>query len=151
MRYEHLVQINDLTRPDFPQLPRAALWIGLLARAERPQLFDPGIDEARIVGRGPNQLQVELRRGSVVAKETIRLEPGRAVEISVAGAHYAGSTLSIAIEEPEPQALFLRFVYELRGEGLPATDEERTALRSAYYHSNLDTVRHIRELAPDVL
>jgi hypothetical protein len=58
--------------------------------------------------------------------------------------------MSITIEEPEPEALFLRFVYEAESEvaGEGGLDEMTVALRQrAYEGADLDTVVRIRELA----
>jgi hypothetical protein len=57
--------------------------------------------------------------------------------------------MTITIEEPAPQLLFLRFVYELQEEA-SADDIDRVAraLREqAYEKSDLDTVVRIRQLA----
>ena len=152
MRYEHLVQINDLERPDLPRLDRAQLWLGLVARAERPQLFDETIDEVRVIERGSNTLERELRRGRLTMRESVRLTPERAVEITAgAGTSLAGSVLEMRIEEPVPDALFLRFTYELRGATVPEDESERRALRQAYYFADLDMVRHIRARVPAVV
>lgn len=152
MRYEHLVQINDLGRPDLPMLARSQLWFGLLARAERPEFFDATIEATRLLGRDGGALDRELTRGSAMTRETVRLSPGESIEIGIgAGTDFAGSTLRIAIEEPAPAALFLRFTYELRGAAVPAEEGERRAVRQAYYFADLDTVRLIRALTPAVL
>lgn len=148
MRYEHLVQINDLERPDLPELGRAALWLGLVARAERPALFDATVDATRELGRDGGRLEREVTRGASTTREAVTLRPGRSIEIGIgAGADFAGSALTIAIEEPAPRALFLRFTYELSGPAEPVDEAERRVLRQAYYHANLELVRRIRALA----
>ena len=152
MRYEHLVRINDLGEPGIPLLERSQLWFGLLARAERPQLFDASIDAIRVLRRDADVLERELARGSSTTRETVRLSPEQSIEIDAgAGTDFAGSLLLIAIEEPAPQALFLRFIYELNGAAVPIDEGEQRALRQAYYFANLETVRRIRALAPSVL
>ena len=58
--------------------------------------------------------------------------------------------MTITIEEPSPDALFLRFVYEAESEvaGQDGLDEVTVALRQrAYEGADLDTVVRIRELA----
>jgi hypothetical protein len=152
VRYEHLVQINDLEQPDIPLLERSQLWFGLLARAERPAIFDPGIDAMQVLERRENSLRRLLTRGASTTLETIRLSPEEWIEIRVGdGTDFAGSVLRIAIEEPAPQALFLRFLYELQGLTVPVDEGEQRALRQAYYFANLELVRQIRTIAPDVL
>jgi hypothetical protein len=152
VRYEHLVQINDLEQPDIPVLERGQLWFGLLARAERPAMFDASVDGTRLIHRDGNVLERELVRGSSATRETVCLRPEASIEIGIgAGAGFAGSALTIAIEEPLPQALFLRFTYELRGAAVPTDQAEQCALRQAYYFADLDLVRRIRALAPGVI
>ena len=152
MRYEHLVQINDLEQPDIPVLERAQLWFGLLARAERPAMFDATVDGTRVLRRDGNGFERELTRGSSTTRESVSLRPEESIEIGIgAGTEFAGSLLTIAIEEPLPQALFLRFTYELRGPAVPTDEAERRALRQAYYFANLELVRRIRALAPGVI
>lgn len=152
MRYEHLVQINDLEQPDIPVLERSQLWFGLVARAERPAMFDATVDGTRTLRRNGNVLERELTRGSSTTRETVSLRPEESIEIGIgAGTEFAGSLLRISIEEPVPQALFLRFTYELRGPTVPAEESELRALRQAYYLANLDLVRRVRALAPGVV
>ena len=149
MRYEHLVQINDLDRPDIPVLGRAQLWLGLVARAERPAMFDASIDAMHVLRREGDVLERDLTRGSWTTRETVRLNCDTSIEIGIdAGADFGGSRLSIAIEEPAPQALFLRFTYELAGPAVPVDEGEQKALKQAYYFADIETVRRIRALAP---
>lgn len=148
MDYEHLVQINDLTQPQLPRLDRAQLWSGLLTRAERPELFDAGIDATRVLERGDSWLLRAVRRGASTAVERVRWVTGVSIELTPeAGTDFAGSRLLVRIEEPVPAALFLRFCYALRGPQVPVDDAEQRAIRSAYYQSDVATVRQIRALA----
>jgi hypothetical protein len=58
--------------------------------------------------------------------------------------------MTITIEEPSPDALFLRFVYEAESEiaGEGGLDEMTVTLRrQAYEGTDLDTVVRIRALA----
>lgn len=151
MRYEHLVQINDLGQPALPVLDRVQLWLGLAARAERPAWFDPSIDASRELGRGENSFEHELRRGQLAVRERTTVVPGESLIISIGGSDYDGSSLAIAIEEPAPRALFLRFVYELRGPSVPEDEGELRALRQAYFHADLEFVRRLRAIAAEVL
>ncbi|MBS0374365.1 MAG: DUF1857 family protein [Proteobacteria bacterium] len=152
MRYEHLVQINDLEQPALPVLGREQLWLGLAARAERPAWFDPSIDSSRELARADGRFEHELRRGPVATRERTTVAAGESLTIAVGGGSgYEGSSLAITIEEPAPRALFLRFVYELRGPSVPEDEGERRALRQAYYHADLEFVRRLREIADQVL
>lgn len=137
MRYEHLVQINDPARPDIRCLDRSHLWRGLMLRAARPELFDLTIDTTRVLEESESHQLREVCRGSSTATERVQLFPQEAIELT-AGADtvFAGSVLTLRIEEPVPGALFVRFTYALRGSGVPEDDAERHALRQAYYYSD---------------
>jgi hypothetical protein len=55
----------------------------------------------------------------------------------------------MTIEEPEPDILFVRFVYD---DGASAAEDSAEAFyndfrRSAYKESDIDTIRTIREMA----
>ena len=151
MRYEHLVQINDLEQPLIPVLERSQLWSGVLARAEHPALFDPTIDATRELRRDGYRVEREVHRGASSTRETVRLWPEESIEVEIGGAtDYTGSSLTIAIEEPARRALFLRFKYELRGPAAAIAESEQGALRQAYHHANLELVRRIRALAAAV-
>ena len=148
MRYEHLVQINDLTQVDLLPLTRAELWRGLVLRAARPELFDQSIDESLPVSEDATQLVREVRRGDTRIRERVDLQAEETVRMTVLeGTSLAGSALVFRIEEPAPGALFVRFTYELAGAGVPDAEPERHALRQAYYYADLETVRHIRATA----
>jgi hypothetical protein len=43
MKFEHVVQVNDLTDPSIPSLSRQQLWDGLVLRATEPQHFVIGL------------------------------------------------------------------------------------------------------------
>ena len=49
MRYEHLVQIDDPSRPGIRRLDRVHPWPCLLLRAARPELLDLPIDTTRVL------------------------------------------------------------------------------------------------------
>ena len=48
MTFEHIVQINDLTKPELPVLTRFQVWEGLVLRARRPDKFLVGVDDYEI-------------------------------------------------------------------------------------------------------
>jgi hypothetical protein len=154
MRYEHLVQINDPLMPLADELTREQLWRGLVLRAEDPTQFVLGLENATIRGRTEGADTIELARtldfGSFTVDDRVLLIDGERTEIHIAaGATWPASTMTITIEEPAPQLLFLRFVYELQEEA-SADDIDRVAraLREqAYEKSDLDTVVRIRQLA----
>ena len=155
MRFEHLVQINDPLMPLLTELTREQLWRGLVLRAETPTRFIAGLERATIDARrelsGVTELERTLDYGSFRVRDRVRLFPGQRSEIhTAAGASWPASRMAIMIEEPSPDALFLRFVYEAESEvaGQGGLDEVTVALRQrAYEGADLDTVVRIRELA----
>jgi hypothetical protein len=155
MRFEHLVEINDPLMPLLPELTRAQLWRGLVLRAEDPTLFIGGLDSVTIDARrelsGVTELERTLDYGSFRVRDRVRLFPQQRSEIhTAAGTSWPASRMTIAIEEPSPDALFLRFIYEAESEvaGVGGLDEMTIALRQqAYQGADLDTVVRIRELA----
>jgi hypothetical protein len=150
VRYEHLVQINDPARPDIRALSRAQLWRGLVLRAARPELFDPSIDETRTLEEDAARQLREVRRSAATLTERVEFEPETRVTLTaVAGGGLSGSQLEMRIEEPVPAALFVRFVYELRGPAVPTDAGELQAIRQAYYFADIDVVRHIRTIVED--
>jgi len=154
MRFEHLVQINDPLMPLLTEVSRAQLWRGLVLRAEDPAQFIVGLEGATIDARrelsGVPELDRTLDYGSFKVRDRVRLMPEHRTEIrTAAGASWPASRMSITIEEPSPEALFLRFVYEAESEvlGEGGLDEMTVALRQqAYEGTDLDTVVRIRAL-----
>lgn len=148
MKFEHLIEVNDLANPLLTQLTREALWFGLLCRAEDARAFLPGLEACRIVERSEERLVRDLDFGSAVIRDCVTFDPLRWIRFeSEANEQHAGGSLTISIEEPEPGALFLRFAYHT---SLPEGGEDgRYAefVRSAYHQSDLDTVRMLRMLA----
>ncbi len=148
LRYEHLIRINDGGEPSIAVLSRAELWRGIVLRAARPELFDAGIDETRMLSETRSQMVREVRRGSAVVTERVDLVAETAATLTVvSGTSLAGSTLELRIEEPAPAALFVRFIYELRGADVPEAEAERQALKQAYYFADIEAVQHIRSIA----
>jgi hypothetical protein len=154
MRYEHLVQINDALMPLADELTREQLWRGLVLRAEDPTQFVLGLERATVRQRSTLGAAVELVRtldfGSFTVDDRVLLVEGERTEIHIAaGATWPASRMTITIEEPAPQLLFLRFVYELQEEA--STDDidrvARALREQAYEKSDLDTVVRIRQLA----
>jgi hypothetical protein len=154
MRYEHLVQINDPLMPLLDTLTRNQLWQGLVLRAEEPTQFVLGLEAATIHSREERGSVRELTRtldfGSFQVQDRVRLVRDRRSEIHIrSGPTWPASRLTITIEEPEPELLFLRFVYESDESAADAgLDPLMVALREqAYASADLDTVVRIRALA----
>ncbi|MFO0713779.1 MAG: AtaL-like protein [Sandaracinus sp.] len=145
MRFEHLVEINDLTQPEVRVLEREELWRGLVVRAEHPELFLPSLEGAPILTRTPDGLVRELTFGELRITDQVRFFASEVLyEIPPQG-EIPRSSLRMSIEEPLPGQLFVRFVYE--DERAPESEPEMAARRSAYEAADVDTVAIIRELA----
>ncbi|HEX5486610.1 MAG TPA: SRPBCC family protein [Limnobacter sp.] len=161
MQFEHLVQINDPQLTDVRFLSRAQVWFGLVARAYKPEKFILGLVNCTIHDRQQNGettvLSRSLNYGSFVIHDTIALHEGSHTENNIAANEFCGdSCMTIRIEEPEPQQLWLRFRYEV---GSPEHENPESELmqaqmdearRQAYRAADIDTVKMIRELALSV-
>jgi hypothetical protein len=159
MRFEHLIQINDPLMPLLDPITRAQLWRGLVRRAEEPTLFVLGLESAVIHGRtdAGDQIERTLDFGNFQVRDRVVLRSMESSQTRVdACERFPSSRLTIAIEEPQPELLFLRFVYEFddpesAGEiHAPAGDADATTeglRREAYRTADLDTVARIRDLA----
>lgn len=150
MQFEHLIQINDPANPLIVPLTRAQLWAGLLRRVEDPLPFLPGLESCRITRNDDATLSRILDFGAAQIEDQVTLAEGLWVrfDIPASGAH-AGGSLTISVEEPQAEALFLRFAYRTSlGEAGAVEDRAYVEyVKSAYYQSDLDTVRIIRTLA----
>ncbi|ATE61994.1 SRPBCC family protein [Thauera sinica] len=150
MKFEHLIEVNDLANPLQAPLTREELWFGLLCRAEDARAFLPGLDACRIVERSDGHLLRDLHFGGAVIRDrvTFRTLDWICFE-SEANEEHAGGSLRITIEEPQQGALFLRFQYQTTlPEGAGSEDGQYAGfVRSAYHQSDIDTVRVIRMIA----
>jgi hypothetical protein len=158
MRFEHLVEINDPLLPLLTPLSRAQLWRGLKRRAEQPTEFVLGLEGYELRERGTSGGSEWLARrldfGSFRVEDRVELTPQTgSFTRTAAGAGWPASTLTISIEEPQPQRLYLRFVYEFDDGAANDADvseenaQAQTLRRRAYLAADLDTVQRIRELA----
>jgi hypothetical protein len=75
-----------------------------------------------------------------VPNESLRIRVDRA-------GMFAGSTLTIRIEEPAPEMLFVRFTYELCGLAEARDEEEDAARCSAYQTADIERIRQARRFA----
>jgi hypothetical protein len=149
MKFEHIVQINDPGNPLIQNLSRDQLWLGLMARAEDATLFLPGLEACRILERSHCRLQRCLDFGNAAIEDTVTWSPFEwmCFEVNRTDSH-AGGRLTIAIEEPEENHLFLRFTYATTL-GEVAGDEDAAYaefVKSAYHESDIEMVRVIRTL-----
>jgi hypothetical protein len=142
MRFEHLVEVNDLSRRDVRVLSHEDLWRGLVVRAERPDLFVPGLGDVAILSRSARGLVRALRFGEVLVTDEVHFAPPDEVRFEIAPqGEIPRSSLRMRIEEPSRHALFVRFVYDDDGTRDAQLDEVRKA---AYEAADIDTIATIR-------
>ncbi|MES2114666.1 MAG: SRPBCC family protein [Pseudomonadota bacterium] len=150
MKFEHLIEINDPLNPLIDTLSADQLWRGLVLRAEAPKLFVPHLDDCVIVERSEHMFRRRLRYGELVIEDQVLLMPMHQIRYDVAPQQdIAASSLTMTIERPEPDVLFVRFQYEDAHDA--ATDAANAMYdefrRSAYQESDIDTIRVLRDLA----
>jgi hypothetical protein len=156
LRFEHLVQINDPADPRVTPLRRDQLWRGLQMRAEFPASFMPWLDDCEIERDGAG-LRRTLHFGSQVVRDRVRFDGEDAVEYEVLADPEAESAadagtvpafrMSMRIEQPATDVLFVRFTYEARSEDHRDDGPHVGAVKEAYRLADIDTIFRIRQLA----
>lgn len=150
MHFEHLVQVNDPGNPLIESLSREQIWQGLLHRVEDPLPFLPGLESCTILERQATELLRELDFGAAVIQDRVTYEAEQWVRFDILpSANHAGGSLTITIEEPAAEHLFLRFAYQttLAEEAFSQDAGYVEYVKSAYHQSDVETVRIIRTLA----
>ncbi len=150
MNFEHLIQINDLQNPLIVVLSRDQLWQGLSHRIEDATPFLPGLESCTIVERHADHLLRKLDFGAAVIHDRVTQLEMHWVRFDILPREqHAGGSLTISIEEPEPDALFLRFAYTTSFGNNPNSEDRAYIdyIKSAYHQSDIDCVRIIRTLA----
>ena len=150
MKFNHLIQINDPTNPLVDPLTREQLWRGLVMRAEAPQLFMPHLENCLLSDKTPDSVSRVLDYGTLQIRDTVTYLPQISVHYHVPaqGEIATTSNMSMTIEEPQEELLFVRFEYD---DGMPEQTDSETEFynqfrRSAYQEADIDTIRMIRQL-----
>ncbi len=146
LHYEHLVQINDPADPRVVPLRRDQLWRGLVMRAEFPASFVPWLDDCRIERDGRDLLRT-LRFGEAIVRDCVRFDDEEAVEYSVLSEDGTAFRMSMRIEQPATDALFVRFTYEAYSVDHRDDGPHVGAVKEAYRLADIDTVFRIRQFA----
>jgi hypothetical protein len=150
LRHEHIVRINDPENLVSPWLTREQVWRGLHHTIVIPQVLDQSIDAADVHEIGPGRLRRQIHRGSYCLADEVEFTPNDSLTIRAdAAGLFAGSTLTIRIEEPAPEALFVRFIYEVCGLADMRDEEEDHARRSAYHASDIERIRQVRRFSAE--
>ena len=148
LHHEHIVRINDPANIAGTWLTREQLWAGLQYTVLAPQLVDESIDSASIEEIVPGKLRRKIRRGHCATSDEVELVPSESLRIRAdASSAFAGSTLTIRIEEPAPQMLFVRFTYDVCGLAEVRDEQEDSARCSAYQCFDIERVRQARRYA----
>ena len=149
MRFEHIVQINDLTKPELPILTRFQIWERLVLRARRPDKFLVGVEDYEIVEQEPAYMKRRLQLPGLQVFDEVTFWPEARIEYRIQPTDTVPSaSLAMEIEEPEPESLFVRFRYhtasiENRGDSMPYDQY----LHEAYVATDIKTIQIIRQLA----
>jgi hypothetical protein len=148
LRHEHLITVNEPDTPHSERLTREQLRFGLRHTVEVPQTLDPSIDAAHVRQLAPGVLARAISRGALTARDEVHFKDDDTIEIraDAAGA-FAGSRLTIRIEEPTPQMLCVRFTYLLYGIPAARDEKEDAARRSAYEYHDAERIRAARRHA----
>lgn len=148
MKFEHLIQINELHKESVPVITRDQLWKGLVLRAEAPELFMEHLDKCDIIDRSADTLQRVLHYGDLIIEDQVTLLPLIHIHYQVPKqGEVPASHMRMTIEEPEEHSLFVRFEYDIQ-DGMADTEENKMYnefRRSAYQQADMDTIRIIRE------
>ncbi len=150
MKFEHLIEVNDLSNSTQSPLTREELWFGLLCRAEDARAFLPGLDSCEIMERNDDFILRELRFGGTVIRDRVSFHEMEWICFeSEENVEHAGGKLTISIEEPQSGALFLRFRYSTTLAENADGEDGRYAdfVRSAYHQSDIDTLKVIRMIS----
>ena len=152
MKFDHLVEINDPLNPMVAPLTLLQLWSGLVLRAEAPGLFVPWLDRSEVRANDHGGLDRVLHYGEVPIHDHVGFTPQQRIDYLVpAQGEMAASRLTVSIEAPQPERLFVRFSYD---DGIAEEAGSMDAFynefrRSAYQEADIDTIRLIRQFAAE--
>lgn len=149
MKFEHLIEINDLNNPLIARMTREQLWNGLVLRAEFPKTFISYLDSCTITSRDLDSLTRTLQFGDLRINDRVRFDFLNFVHYQVyRQGEIPESSMRMTIEEPESGSLFVRFTYEsgqTEAEDLENA-EYNDYRRAAYVEADIDTVKILREM-----
>lgn len=157
MQFEHLVQVNDPNHPLITPLSRQQVWLGLVVKVYRPEKFSLGLVDSDV--SQPNQIdgktvvKRELNYGSFVVNDSVTMHEENSIVTEVeASEHHGHCQMTVSIEEPVKNELWLRFTYSIDKPiaGTDAKLEEdqvQEARKQAYAAADIDTVKMIRAIA----
>jgi Domain of unknown function (DUF1857) len=149
MRFEHLIEINSpaaALQGVMDTFTREQLWRGLMLKVMSPERFDNGPQRAVCTGVQPDQVQRTLHFGEHVLRDVVQLTAQeRLVFTPEAHGELAPIRLTVSIEEPQPQQMVLRFVYEALTEQSAEEASFNGYRHNAWLHADRDMVSQLRE------
>lgn len=146
MQFEHVVQVNDLTDQSIANLTRKELWDGLVSRATAPEHYVIGLGDYELDWQDEKRLKRCLELPGLMVEDLVTFQEEESVHYEILPtATVPGGNLTMTIEEPEPESLFVRFSYCARyvdeiGEELPYD----LFVQQAYVAADIDTIQIIR-------
>ncbi|MEC5215957.1 hypothetical protein RCH09_000894 [Actimicrobium sp. GrIS 1.19] len=152
MQFNHLIEINQPLLSLVDVLTHAQLWQGLVLRAEMPKLFVPYLDGCTISARSETGFARALQYGDLVINDVVTLAAPNQILYSVpAQKDIPASSLTVTIEEPQPDVFYVRFAYDDgQSEAADSVDAFYNEYRrSAYEEADIDTIRLIRQMVQD--
>lgn len=147
MKFEHLIEVNNPLSLHIEALSREQLYRGLVIRAESPTLFMPQLISCNLLEKTPEKITRRLNYGKFSITDYVHFVENKTVTYFVPEqGEIAASSLEMHIEEPQPNHLFVRFIYQD-----PSPDDGVDAFyndfkRSAYQEADIDTISIIRQL-----
>ncbi|MDX1755493.1 MAG: AtaL-like protein [Marinobacter sp.] len=147
MQFEHVVQVNDLVDRLTPNLTRSELWEGLVLRATKPEYFLIGLGEYQLEWQEDQSLKRSLELPGVVVDDRVTFQEANFVHYNIVPtATVASGSLTMTIEEPEPESLFVRFSYCARYlENIGDDHPYDLFAQQAYIAADIDTIHIIRQ------
>lgn len=151
MQFEHLVQVNELANPAIPVLTREQVWQGLVLRARLPHEFVLGLEDYTLTWLGDGRLQRTLALPGMQVEDVVTFKRLDSVHFDIVQTeNQPGGSLTLSIEEPQQQDVFVRFQYQVHYVDALGNDQPYEAMiKQAYHKSDLDTVSTIRRLLID--
>ncbi|WP_417529499.1 AtaL-like protein [Marinobacter lipolyticus] len=146
MQFEHVIQVNDLTDQSIANLTRKQLWDGLVSRATAPEHYVIGLGDYELDWQDDKRLKRSLELPGLMVEDLVTFQEEESVHYEILPtATVPGGNLTMTIEEPEPESLFVRFSYCARyvdeiGEELPYD----LFVQQAYVAADIDTIQIIR-------
>ena len=151
LEFEHIVQVNDLNNDTIAVLSRAQLWRGLVLRAQQPDKFNQSLS-CSYKSLSENEFLRTISAGESSFYERVVLTPQVKIHTGTTGDSQQKSSESTAeIEEPEPNSLFIRFIYKRELGDSNSEIDIGEHLKSVYVQIDRDAIAMIRVMAENNL